>query len=145
MKADHNNSKLKVNDTDIATNIDGTENEFDDTSIEMINIVSELTEMAELLKLLGEPMRLAILALLQERNLSVTELTGLLQASQPNTSQHLRKLKAAGLIRERKQGQWVIYSLNLEEYPDLRLFLSQLPGQVNRRNQLSRFTQQQSR
>lgn len=103
-----------------------------------IDIVSELSEMAELLKLLGEPMRLAILALLQERDLSVTELTGLLRASQPNTSQHLRKLKAAGLIRERKQGQWVIYSLNLAEYPDLRLFLSQLPGAANRRIQLSR-------
>lgn len=118
--------------------------ESDDITAESIDIVSELTEMAELLKLLGEPMRLAILALLQERDLSVTELTGLLQASQPNTSQHLRKLKAAGLIRERKQGQWVIYSLNLEEYPDLRIFLSQLPGEAGRRIQLMRLSQHKS-
>ncbi len=100
-------------------------------------IVAELSEMAELLKLLGEPMRLAILALLQERDLSVTELTGLLRASQPNTSQHLRKLKSAGLIRETKRGQWVYYSLNLEEYPDLRVFLSQLPGNAGRMLELS--------
>jgi len=104
-------------------------------------IVAELSEMAELLKLLGEPMRLAILALLQERDLSVTELTGLLRASQPNTSQHLRKLKSAGLIRETKRGQWVYYSLNLEEYPDLRVFLSQLPGNTGRMLELSQLRQ----
>ncbi|MBW5445601.1 metalloregulator ArsR/SmtB family transcription factor [Cohnella sp. CFH 77786] len=100
--------------------------------------VDELREMAELLKLLGEPMRLAILALLQEKVLSVTEITALLRASQPNTSQHLRKLRSAGLIRETKRGQWVYYSLNLEEYPDLRVFLSQLPGREKRRLELSR-------
>lgn len=104
-------------------------------------IVAELSEMAELLKLLGEPMRLAILALLQERDLSVTDLTGLLRASQPNTSQHLRKLKSAGLIRETKRGQWVYYSLNLEEYPDLRVFLSQLPGNAGRMLELSQLRQ----
>ena len=101
------------------------------------NIVAELAEMAELLKLLGEPIRLAILALLQEKELSVSDLTGLLNASQPNTSQHLRKLKSAGLIRERKRGQWVYYSLNLEDYPDIRVFLSQLPGRERRRLELS--------
>lgn len=100
--------------------------------------VEELAEMAELLRMLGEPMRLAILALLQERELNVTELTELLRASQPNTSQHLSKLRSAGLIRESKRGQRVYYSLNLEEYPDLRVFLSQLPGRESRRLGLSR-------
>ncbi|WP_276356169.1 ArsR/SmtB family transcription factor [Cohnella caldifontis] len=103
-------------------------------------IVAELTEMAELLKILGEPMRLAILALLQERELSVTAITKLLQASQPNTSQHLRKLRSAGLIRETKRGQFVYYSLNLEEYPDLKIFLSQLPGRATRLNELAQLT-----
>jgi ArsR family transcriptional regulator len=103
-----------------------------------VNLVSELAEMAELLKLLGDPMRLAILALLQERELTVTDMTRLLKASQPNTSQHLRKLKSAGLIRETKRGQWAYYSLNLAEFPDLHLFLSQLPGSQTRREMLSR-------
>lgn len=99
--------------------------------------MAELAEMAELLKLLGDPMRLAILALLQEKDLSVTEITGLLRASQPNTSQHLRKLRSAGLVRETKRGQWVYYSLNLAEYPDLKTFLSQLPGRDKRRLELA--------
>jgi ArsR family transcriptional regulator, arsenate/arsenite/antimonite-responsive transcriptional repressor len=99
---------------------------------------AELAEMAELLKLLGDPIRLSILALLQEKDLSVTEITRLLGASQPNTSQHLRKLRSAGLIRETKRGQWVYYSLNLQDYPDLRIFLSQLPGRETRRLELSK-------
>ncbi|WP_246042181.1 ArsR/SmtB family transcription factor [Cohnella pontilimi] len=98
---------------------------------------TELAEMAELLKLLGDPIRLSILALLQEQELSVTDLTRLTGATQPNTSQHLRKLRSAGLIRETKRGQWVYYSLNLQDYPDLRIFLSQLPGRESRREQLS--------
>jgi ArsR family transcriptional regulator len=103
-------------------------------------IAADLEEMAELLKILGEPMRLAILAVLQERDLSVTELARLLQASQPNTSQHLRKLRSAGLIRENKRGQFVFYSLNAEDYPDLQIFLSQLPGRGNRLLELARLT-----
>jgi ArsR family transcriptional regulator, arsenate/arsenite/antimonite-responsive transcriptional repressor len=103
--------------------------------------IAELAEMAELLKLLGDPIRLSILALLQERELSVTDMTQLLGASQPNTSQHLRKLRSAGLVRETKRGQWVYYSLNLEDYPDLRIFLSQLPGRETRRLELSNLTQ----
>lgn len=92
----------------------------------------KLADMAELLKLLGDKMRLAILGLLQERELCVGDIVELLGTSQPNASQHLRKLKSAGLVRENKRGQWVYYSLNLDDFPDLRVFLSQLPGRKQR-------------
>ncbi|KIL37440.1 ArsR family transcriptional regulator [Cohnella kolymensis] len=92
----------------------------------------KLADMAELLKLLGDRMRLAILGLLQERELCVGDIVELLGTSQPNASQHLRKLKSAGLVREYKRGQWVYYSLNLNDFPDLRIFLSQLPGRKER-------------
>ncbi|MFC5702524.1 ArsR/SmtB family transcription factor [Cohnella faecalis] len=87
-----------------------------------------LAEMAELLKLLGDTSRLAILALLQVRELCVGEMVQMLEISPSNASQHLRKLRTAGLVREDKRGQWVYYSLNLDEFPDLKVFLSQLPG-----------------
>jgi ArsR family transcriptional regulator, arsenate/arsenite/antimonite-responsive transcriptional repressor len=92
----------------------------------------KLADMAELLKLLGDKMRLAILGLLQERDLCVGDIVEVLGTSQPNASQHLRKLKSAGLVRENKRGQWVYYSLNLDDFPDLRIFLSQLPGRKER-------------
>lgn len=68
--------------------------------------------MSEAYKLLADKSRLSIIALLQERELCVCEITGLIGMSQPNASQHLRKLKAAGLVNEQKKGQWVYYSLN---------------------------------
>lgn len=101
-----------------------------------IPLNDQLTEMAELLKLLGDRTRLAILGLLQEEELCVGDIVELLGTSQPNASQHLRKLKSAGLVRETKRGQWVYYSLNLDDYPDLRIFLSQLPGRKERLAQL---------
>jgi len=97
----------------------------------------KLAEMAELLKLLGDKNRLAILGLLQERELCVGDIVDLLETSQPNASQHLRKLKSAGLITETRRGQWVYYALNLEDFPDLRIFLSQLPGRKERLKSLS--------
>lgn len=97
----------------------------------------KLEEMAELLKLLGDKTRLAILGLLQERDLCVGDIVDLLETSQPNASQHLRRLKSAGLVRESKRGQWVYYSLNLDDFPDLRVFLSQLPGRKERLRSLS--------
>jgi ArsR family transcriptional regulator, arsenate/arsenite/antimonite-responsive transcriptional repressor len=97
----------------------------------------QLAEMAELLKLLGDRTRLAILGLLQEKELCVGDMVELLGTSQPNASQHLRRLKSAGLVQETKRGQWVYYSLNLDEFPDLRVFLSQLPGRKERLLSLS--------
>ncbi|MFC4303097.1 ArsR/SmtB family transcription factor [Cohnella boryungensis] len=96
-----------------------------------------LGEMAELLKLLGDRTRLAILGLLQEKDLCVTDIVALLGTSQPNASQHLRKLRSAGLISEVKRGQWVFYSLNLDDFPNLRIFLSQLPGRKERLKSLA--------
>jgi ArsR family transcriptional regulator, arsenate/arsenite/antimonite-responsive transcriptional repressor len=97
----------------------------------------KLGEMAELLKLLGDRTRLAILGLLQETELCVGDLVELLSTSQPNASQHLRKLRSAGLVRENRRGQWVYYSLNLDDFPDLQVFLSQLPGREERLSSLS--------
>ena len=43
----------------------------------------------------------------------------LFKMSQPAISQHVRKLKDAGLIGETRRGQWIIYSLNKDSdyYP----------------------------
>jgi Predicted transcriptional regulators len=88
----------------------------------------ELGQMAETLKLLGDNTRLTIVAALKERELCVCELVDALQTSQPNVSQHMRKLKAGGLVKERKRGQWVYYSLNVEDRPYLHPLLDRLPS-----------------
>lgn len=65
-------------------------------------------------KALGEPTRLKIIRLLADRELCVCDLEEIMQISQPRISQHLKVLKHAGLVNERKEGQRSICSLNKE-------------------------------
>jgi ArsR family transcriptional regulator len=44
----------------------------------------------------------------------VCELTDLLGAAQSRLSFHLKTLKTAGIVSDRKEGRWVYYSLNPE-------------------------------
>jgi ArsR family transcriptional regulator len=87
-----------------------------------------IQDMAENLKLLGDKNRLTILILLKEKEMCVCDIVEFLETSQPNASQHLRKLKAAGLLKESKRGQWVYYSLNLEDKPYLKNVLEYAPS-----------------
>lgn len=84
--------------------------------------------MARQFKLLGDKSRLTMLALLKERALCVCDIVELLETSQPNVSQHLRKLKAAGLVNETRKGQWIYYSLNIEEKPHIGAILEHIPS-----------------
>lgn len=82
---------------------------------------------AAIYKALGEPFRLRILALLREREACVCELADLLPISQPAVSQHLRKLREAGLVGERRQRYWTYYSLR-EDLPEhIARLIAQLP------------------
>ncbi len=70
------------------------------------------------LKALGEPFRLTCLLLLQqEGELCVCELMEALDVLQPKVSRHLLVLKQAGLVLDRRQGQWIYYKLN-PDVPD---------------------------
>ncbi|MNO58954.1 HTH-type transcriptional repressor AseR [compost metagenome] len=84
-------------------------------------------EMAEKLKLLGDKTRLTILGLLKDKEWCVCDLVEILNMSQPSVSQHLRKLKAQGLVKETKRAQWVYYSLDIEEDSFIQPVLSALP------------------
>jgi ArsR family transcriptional regulator, arsenate/arsenite/antimonite-responsive transcriptional repressor len=52
--------------------------------------------------------------------------------SQPAISQHLRKLKDAGLVKEDRRGQWIYYSLNprSELYDLIQDILQHVPDQT---------------
>ncbi|NSL51807.1 ArsR/SmtB family transcription factor [Calidifontibacillus erzurumensis] len=79
----------------------------------------EIVKAAQVLKLLGDKTRLTIISVLKKQDCCVCELVELFDMSQPSISQHLRKLKDAGLIIEERKGQWIYYSLNKssEYYP----------------------------
>jgi ArsR family transcriptional regulator len=83
--------------------------------------------LAECLKALGDKTRLQILALLKEEELCVCELVEILKISQPAVSQHMRRLKSVNLVKERRQGQWVFYSLDGSMFPFVENVLKCLP------------------
>jgi DNA-binding transcriptional ArsR family regulator len=61
---------------------------------------------------LGDPSRLAIVTCLAERPRAVGELAEALPISRPAVSQHLKVLKAAGLVTDRAVGTRRVYRLN---------------------------------
>jgi ArsR family transcriptional regulator len=59
--------------------------------------------------------RLRILHLLQEREMCVGDIVTVLHLPQPTVSRHLSYLRRARLVRGRKDGLWVFYSLTPAE------------------------------
>lgn len=78
-----------------------------------MNPYQEVDDLNEIFKILGDKTRLTIFSLLNVKELCVCEITEILNVSQPAISQHLRKLKLLNLVRERKEGKWVYYSLRI--------------------------------
>lgn len=70
-----------------------------------------LDEIAARFRLLGEPLRLKLLAALSEGEQSVGALVALTGANQPNVSKHLAALAQGGLVARRKAGTTNYYML----------------------------------
>ncbi len=66
---------------------------------------------AERLKAMAHPARLRILARLSESECCAAKATECLGVSQPNTSQHLKALRDAGLIAGKRQGTRICYRI----------------------------------
>jgi DNA-binding transcriptional ArsR family regulator len=77
---------------------------------------------AEAIQALGDPTRRTVFERLREGPQSVGELARGLPVSRPAVSQHLRVLKEAGLVRERREGTRNFYSVNGDGLADLRAY-----------------------
>jgi rhodanese-related sulfurtransferase len=64
---------------------------------------------------LSSPIRIEFLELVAQAERSVEQLSALTGTSVANTSQHLQKLRQAGLVAGRKDGQYVLYRLAGDE------------------------------
>ncbi len=69
----------------------------------------DLSTASALLRLLADPTRVRLLALLEREELTVAELAAILQLAQPRVSTHLAKLKEADLVRDRRAGVSAYY------------------------------------
>lgn len=79
------------------------------------------SRLSQVLSLAGNDARLKILYLLEEENeLCVCDLSDILEMTVPAVSQHLRKLRDANILQNRKQGQTIYYSLKEEHLEIIR-------------------------
>lgn len=74
----------------------------------------DLATASSVLRLLADPTRVRLLALLEHEELTVAELAAVLHLAQPRVSTHLAKLKEAELVRDRRAGVSAYYRANNE-------------------------------
>ncbi|MDH5391484.1 MAG: metalloregulator ArsR/SmtB family transcription factor [Candidatus Bathyarchaeota archaeon] len=84
---------------------------------ELKQLVHEITDenavktQSRLFKALADKTRLKILMLLDIREMCVCEIMVALNLTQPTASHHLGILEAVWLVKDRREGKWVFYSL----------------------------------
>ena len=76
--------------------------------------------LVSVFKALADATRQKIVEMLMERDMAAGEIAAAFDMSQPSVSHHLSVLKQAGLIRDRREGQSIIYSLDRETIEDCR-------------------------
>lgn len=86
----------------------------------------DLTRSARAFHALSDETRLAIVQCLMGGERCVCELQEGLSAAQSRLSFHLKTLKEAGLVIDRREGRWVYYSLDLEALGDLAGLLTEV-------------------
>ncbi|MCT0249236.1 ArsR/SmtB family transcription factor [Synechococcus sp. CS-205] len=80
----------------------------------------------QLLKALGDPLRLQVIEALAGGERCVCDLVTDLGLAQSKLSFHLKVLKQAGLLADRQEGRWIYYSLRPEALGALQAWLADL-------------------
>jgi ArsR family transcriptional regulator len=97
---------------------------------------TDLQRAAELFHALSDQTRLSILQRLRLGERCVCDLTDALDAAQSRLSFHLKVLKEAGLVTDRRDGRWMYYTLNTEalaEVGELVEAMAAAPSAAERR------------
>ncbi|HEU4682500.1 MAG TPA: metalloregulator ArsR/SmtB family transcription factor [Gemmatimonadales bacterium] len=92
----------------------------------------------QLFHALSDPTRLSILERLRLGERCVCDMTDMLDAAQSRLSFHLKVLKDAGLVADRREGRWMYYTLNqdaLGEVAELIEVLASTPSAAERKNE----------
>ncbi len=95
----------------------------------MEKVKLNISDTAELFKILGDTSRLSMVAMMNKRECCVCDFTECFGMSQPAVSQHLKKLRDIGLIKARRDGYWTHLSLDetSEYYEMIPSLLAAIP------------------
>ncbi len=93
-------------------------------------------KIVDLLKSLSDETRLRSMCLIVNYGeLCVCELSWALDLSQPKISRHLARMRTEGILDTRRDGQWVLYSLNADIAPGIRAIVESIVAQDSLRSQ----------
>ncbi len=87
---------------------------------------------AQLFHALSDETRLSVIELLSGGDRCVCELTDALDVAQSRLSFHLKVLKDAGVLLDRREGRWVYYSLNPSAFDEAQSLLAEMKPHTRR-------------
>ena len=83
------------------------------------------------MKALADPIRREILNLLKGGKMTAGEITEHFPVTAASVSRHLSVLKEADLIRDKRDGKFIIYELNASVLEEIMLWITDLKGEKN--------------
>lgn len=78
--------------------------------------ISNLSAAIAATRALGHPARMRTAAMLRSGELCLCQITEVLKLAPSTVSLHIKELKRAGLVSERKEGRWVHFTLSDDEH-----------------------------
>ena len=94
----------------------------------MLNIGGEAVSFQKTMKALADPIRREILNMLKKGKLTAGEIAEKFDVTMASVSRHLSVLKDADLIRDTRDGKYIIYEINTSVLEDVMLWLTALKG-----------------
>jgi ArsR family transcriptional regulator len=91
-----------------------------------MTVTLERSAVVRLFHALSDPTRLRIVRKLRHGERCVCELTDALDATQSRLSFHLKVLKDAGVVTDRREGRWIYYELRRDAFEDLATAVAEL-------------------
>lgn len=92
----------------------------------------DIPRIAQLCNALADEARVEIIARLLEGEKCVCDLTDALATGQSRLSYHLRVLKDAGLVSDRREGRWAYYTLERDAFVEVEGLLASLRPRASR-------------
>jgi ArsR family transcriptional regulator len=96
----------------------------------------EMKGTTEILKALGDENRFRIFMLLSSRNMCACEMLELLDIAGSTLSAHLKILRTAGLIEQKRDGRWIEYYIDTEDLRVVKLHDFLLDTMIADRSQI---------
>jgi len=102
-----------------------------------VSLATRNARSVELFHALSDETRLEIVDMLRSGERCVCDLTDALDAAQSRLSFHLRVLKDAGIVRDRRDGRWVHYELDREVFEEIgELVAAMKPSAARKRGEI---------